>query len=181
MKELTTERLVLNGFTMDDVPDVFEYAKTNLVGPSAGWAPHKDMDETARIVKDFIETGVFAVRLKETGRVIGSLGLHDTSLSRAIRSLRGIELGYVLNPEYWGHGFMTEAAAAAVKYAFDDMGIQVIWCGYFEGNDRSSRVQEKLGMRECYIKFTEVKALDDTFVEHINFLSREMFHKATGQ
>lgn len=181
MKELITDRLILNGFTMNDIPDVYSYAKTDLVGPPAGWSPHKDMGETSEIVKNFIETDVFAIRSRDTCRVIGSLGLHDTSVSRAIRSLRGIELGYVLSPDYWGRGIMTEAASAAVRYAFYEMGIEIIWSGYFEGNERSRGVQEKLGMRECYIKFTEVMALNDTFVEHINFLTREMFEKAAAK
>ena len=181
MKEIITDRLILNGFTADDVNDVFEYAKTDLVGPNAGWAPHKDIDETRAVVDDYIKTNVFAIRLRDTGRVIGSLGLHETSICSGIRCLSGIEMGYVLSPDHWGSGYMTEAARAAAKYAFDELGYQVIWCGYFEDNDRSRRVQEKLGMRECYVKFTEVKVLDDTFVEHINFATKEMLENAMNK
>ena len=43
---LYTERLIIRPLAVSDAEDMFEYAKTNLVGPKAGWAPHININET---------------------------------------------------------------------------------------------------------------------------------------
>ena len=43
---IKTERLILRNIAMGDVEDMYEYAKTSLVGPTAGWKPHGSTYET---------------------------------------------------------------------------------------------------------------------------------------
>lgn len=57
-------------------------------------------------------------------------------------------LGYWLSRSAWGAGLMSEAAAAVVADAFRDPVVREIRSGVFEGNERSMRVQEKLGFVE---------------------------------
>ena len=52
---LRTERLILRPWTLDDVADMYEYAKVEGVGIWAGWLPHKDKEESRRIVESFIK------------------------------------------------------------------------------------------------------------------------------
>ena len=52
---LRTERLILRPWTLDDVDDMYEYAKVEGVGIWAGWLPHKDKEESRRIVENFIK------------------------------------------------------------------------------------------------------------------------------
>ncbi len=177
---IETERLILREFNINDVPDVFEYASNELVGPAAGWKPHESVDESQGIVEDFIKSGTIAVTLKDTSKVIGSIGFHDTSVSKLMKCLKGLELGYILGADFWGRGYMTEAVRAAVEHRFSESGLDIIWCGYFDGNERSRRVQDKLGFRECYTKTTECAALGKTFFEHISFLTREIYFSHKG-
>ena len=52
---LKTERLILRPWTLDDVDDMYEYAKVEGVGIWAGWLPHKDREESKNIVESFIK------------------------------------------------------------------------------------------------------------------------------
>ena len=40
---------------------------------------------------------------------------------------------------------MPEAAREVLRHGFEDLGMTTIWCGYYDGNQKSKRVQEKLG------------------------------------
>ena len=81
--------------------------------------------------------------MKETSKVIGSISLHfHSDLADADDEA---ELGYWLGVPYWGKGLMTEAGRRIVQHGFEDLGLRQIWAGYYDGNDRSKRVQEKLG------------------------------------
>ncbi|MCM1227237.1 MAG: GNAT family N-acetyltransferase [Clostridium sp.] len=55
------------------------------------------------------------------------------------------ELGYWLGEPFRGKGYMPEAASVLLKRGFDELGMTTIWCGYYERNQKSKRVQEKLG------------------------------------
>ena len=55
------------------------------------------------------------------------------------------ELGYWIGKPYWGQGLIPEAAGAILRHAFENLGMRAVWCGYYDGNEKSRRVQEKLG------------------------------------
>ena len=58
------------------------------------------------------------------------------------------ENGYWMAPKYVGQGIATEAANAAIRYAFGHLGAKAISIGYFEGNEPSRRIVEKLGFQK---------------------------------
>ena len=41
---------------------------------------------------------------------------------------------------------MIETERLILRHAFEDLDMRVVWCGYYEGNEKSKRVQEKLGL-----------------------------------
>ncbi len=57
------------------------------------------------------------------------------------------ELGYWIGKPFWGQGLVPEAAREILRHAFEDIGMAKVWCGYYEGNTKSKRVQEKLKLR----------------------------------
>ena len=74
--EFTTERLILRPWTIADAEDLYNYAKDERVGPIAGWAPHKSVEESAEIIQTvFAQKEVYAVALKENNRAIGCIGI----------------------------------------------------------------------------------------------------------
>ena len=46
---------------------------------------------------------------------------------------------------YWGQGLIPEAVREIMRHGFDDLNLEKMWCGYFDGNTKSKRVQEKCG------------------------------------
>lgn len=85
----------------------------------------------------------------ETGRVIGSLGLHPswTEEDPAYRGLRAKEIGYVLAKDCWGRGLMPEAVRAVLAFCFERCSLDAVTVGHFAGNRQSERVIEKCGFR----------------------------------
>lgn len=77
MKTLETERLILRTWEPEDVNDLYEYAKDPRVGPIAGWASHKSIDESMLILKSCIENdNSWAIELKDCKKVIGMVKIH---------------------------------------------------------------------------------------------------------
>lgn len=146
MQTIETPRLILRQWTEEDAADVFKYAKDPRVGPMAGWEPHKNIEESRKIICNIFlpNNDCWAIVWRQTGKVIGSLGLHNDAHRPGIY---GRELGYVLSPDYWGRGIMHEAAGAAVAFGFDEMSLELISVYHYPHNSSSRRVIEKCGFR----------------------------------
>jgi len=145
--QLVTERLVLRGWSESDLRDLYEYASVEGVGENAGWDHHRSLEESRRILESFIQhKKTFAIQLKGSGKVIGSVGLEARDEDAGLNEdLRGREIGYVLSKDYWGRGLMTEAVTAVIRYCFQELNFDYLTCGHFDYNDRSRRVVEKCG------------------------------------
>lgn len=140
---IETIRLILRPIALADQHDVFDYASSPLVGPNAGWKPHVALQESIDFIqycikkRDFGQPGNYAIVLKDTKKMIGTIEVHTYKQHKG-------EIGFVLHPEYWGKGIMTEASKALIIYAFELLGLSRLTYGYFLFNDRSKRVCEKL-------------------------------------
>lgn len=174
MIQLETERLRLREFTLDDAEDMYHYAKDARVGPMAGWAPHRSMEETKEVIQLFIaEQDVWAIVLKDTGRVIGSIGLHERKPDPAVQHEAQREIGYVLSPDYWGKGYVPEAVREVQRYGFEQLELERIWCGYYSYNDRSRRVVEKCGFTYAFTKQQQLTRLDGRTVDFLVYMIQQ--------
>ena len=144
--QLETLRLILRPVVPEDLADIFAYSSEPEVGPNAGWKPHETEAETWEIMQQIFldQEDVFAVVLKEEGRLIGTAGLIPDS-RRSNPQYR--MLGYAIGKCYWGRGLMTEAAKALVAYGLSKPGIRYISAYCYPDNQRSQRVLEKCGFR----------------------------------
>jgi len=142
---IETERLILRMWNKKDAADLYAYAKNPNVGPHAGWKPHESVQESKYIIMNmFLIHECWAITWKETGQLIGSIGLEDDKFRPFIKSK---ELGYSLDEAFWGKGIMTEAAKALIKYSFETMKLDVLMIRTGESNLRSQRVIEKCGFK----------------------------------
>ncbi len=170
---LTTERLTLRPFRLGDLDDFFEYASEDGVGQMAGWAPHENKITTLEILNKFInEKKTFAI--VKDGKVIGSLGIEKYNEEKFPEFVdkKAREIGYVLGKPYWGHGLMPEAVKEVVRYCFEDLGCDLLFCGHFVWNKQSARVQEKCGFHfyKAGKYTTRMGTVEDDIV---NILTRE--------
>lgn len=176
---LETERLLLRPWIEDDAEDLYQYAKNPEVGPIAGWPIHTSVDNSREIIKGVLsEPETYAVVLKKTGKPIGCIGLMIGEKSNIeIREDEG-EIGYWIGQPYWGRGLIPEAVDELMRYAFEDLQLKKLWCGYFEGNVKSKRVQEKCGFRYHHTEENKFcSLLDDMRTEHFTCITKELWLK----
>lgn len=145
---LETERLILRKMCVEDAQDMYEYSKKPEVTEYLTWSPHPDEVYTRNYlsylatryrVGDFYD---WAITLKESGKMIGTCGFTRFDFTNDVA-----EVGYVLNPEYWGCGIAAEALLEVIKFGFLNLDIHRAEGKYIEGNEKSRRVMEKVGMK----------------------------------
>lgn len=150
-KIIRTERLILRAFLPSDLADFYEYASIKGVGEMAGWHHHESIEKSEEILNNFIsEDKTFAICLKQSGKVIGSLGVEKYGMEEKLTEFNGYkgrEIGYVLSKDYWGKGIMPEAVTAVINYLFCDLNFDFLTCGYYDFNSQSKRVQQKCGFK----------------------------------
>lgn len=176
MRDIITRRLILRPWQLSDSKDLYEYSKSELVGPRAGWKPHKSEEESKETIKMFIKNNdSYAIVLKEENKVIGGIGLHKRKPDSSLKALKQREIGYVLNPNYWGNEYIPEAVKALIEYGFMEMNLDLIWCGHFDFNSNSKRVNEKCGFNYKFTKKEILKSLDNMEVNvlYYNILRNE--------
>ena len=83
--------------------------------------------------------GQWVAEEKATGTAIGRIGIYDPD------GWPGLEVGWSLAREHWGKGYATEGGAAALRYAFDIVGVAHVVSLIQPDNAASIRVAEKLG------------------------------------
>lgn len=173
--KLTTERLLLRPWNESDAESLYEYAKDPEVGPIAGWPVHTSVENSREIIREVLSAEeTYAVCLKENGKAVGSIGLMVGIASNLNLSDTEGEIGYWIGVPFWGQGLIPEAVKELLRHGFEDLKLEKIWCGYFEGNEKSKRVQEKCGFtyhhtnRDIYWKL-----MDDVRTEHVTCMSRE--------
>ena len=143
---METERLILDSIRESDKEDYF----INI-------SHDKKVLDTficryAETLEDFDfssypgRSDLFAVRLKETGKLIGIITFFDETADSC-------EIGYGIGSGYWGHGYATEAVRRFLDYLFAEKGLHAVYASFFTGNDASQRVMEKCGM--TYDHFAE--------------------------
>ena len=153
------------------------------VGPAAGWRPVSNLEESRKILQSFCKQSdeLCAITLKDSGRAIGSLGLHpDEKRDATLQSVTRM-LGYVLDEPFWGLGYMTEAAQGALRFAFDQMNLELVSVYHFPFNNRSRRVIEKCGfhyegtLRRAFLRY-DGAILDDMLYS----ITRDEFYTIYG-
>ncbi|THD66328.1 GNAT family N-acetyltransferase [Robertkochia marina] len=147
MKVITeTDRLYLRAFILDDSEHFFKMNADEAVVRYTGDLPFKDEEEALHFLSGYKEydkygIGRWAVIRKEDEAFLGWCGLKfhpEESIT---------EVGFRFYQEYWGEGYATEAAAAAVRFGFTDKKFVQIHAHAHRNNKASIRVLEKLGMQ----------------------------------
>lgn len=174
---LQTKRLILRPWASDDAEELYRYAKDPKVGPIAGWPPHTSVENSREIIRDVLSSPeTYAVVLKETGLPVGSIGLLFEEAANAPVSEGEAEIGYWIGVPYWGRGLIPEAVREIQRYAFEELKLHGLWCGYYDGNHNSQRVQEKCGF-EYHHSNNDVpcELIGDKRTVHFTYLSKERY------
>ncbi len=161
-----------------DAESLYKYARDPSVGPIAGWPVHTSVENSREIIRDILSAeGSYAVTIKPDDKAVGSIGLMVGGASNLDLPDNEAEIGYWIGVPLWGHGYITEAAREVVRYAFEELGMTTLWCGYFDGNDRSRRVGEKCGFRHHRSEEREWPLIGKTVLQHITRLTKEEWER----
>lgn len=174
-KNSETERLILRPWDEADAESLYEYAKDDRVGPIAGWPPHTSVENSREVMKNVLSAPeTYAVCLKEDNKAIGSIGLMIGKQSNLDLPENEGEIGYWIGVPFWGQGLIPEATRELIRHAFADLHLETLWCGYFDGNEKSKRCQEKCGFTYHHTNEDIYwKLMDDIRTEHITRLTKE--------
>ena len=172
---LETERLILRRWEESDAERLYQYAKDPDVGPIAGWPPHQSVDESLDVIRNvFNGREAYAICLKTDNKAIGAIELKLNGNTDMTERDDECELGYWLGKPFWGQGIVPEAAREMLRHAFEDIGMQKVWCGYYEGNLKSKRVQEKCGFRyQWTTEGVDVPLMHETRTGHVNLMTKD--------
>ncbi|RKD69549.1 ribosomal-protein-alanine N-acetyltransferase [Sinobaca qinghaiensis] len=146
---LETDRLLLRKIILTDVDDIFEFSSDPEVAYHMTWEANRSRQETlTNFLKPVIKgydsgsSAEWAVVHKESGKVIGTCSLIDWSNEH-----HKAEIAYVLNRQYWGSGFTTEAGNEVIKYGFNTLQLNRMEGRCDIDNPGSEKVMLKLGMQ----------------------------------
>lgn len=172
---LETERLILRPFKDSDTESIYEYAKDPRVGPIAGWPVHTSVENSREIIRNVLAVPeTYAVCLKTDGKAIGSIGLMIGEKSNLNLPDNESEIGYWIGVPFWGQGLIPEAMKELIRHAFNDLNLDRLWCGYFDGNEKSKHCQEKCGFEYHHTnKDIHWELMDDIRTEHITTLGKD--------
>lgn len=180
---LQTERLILRPWEEDDAESLYEYAKDPAVGPIAGWPPHTSVENSREIIRDVLSADeTYAVCLKKDNRAIGSIGLISPAQSHTALGADELEIGYWIGVPFWGRGLIPEATERLIRHAFEDLGCSALWCGYYEGNEKSKRCQEKTGFTFHHIeRDVPCELMGDVRTEYFTRLTKDEWLRRQNQ
>lgn len=147
--EMETDRLYLREFQEDDWGAVHKYASLEQVSRNQPWGPNT-IEETKAFVEEALADSkktprtryIFAIVLKEHQELIGAVEINIRSTAN-----KSGEIGYIVNPDYWGKGVATEAASMMIDFGFNELVLHRIYATCAPENEGSQKVLEKLGMR----------------------------------
>ena len=175
---LETKRLILRPWQESDAESLYEYAKDPEVGPPAGWPPHTGVENSRELIRNVLSAPeTYAVCLKD-GTAVGSVGLKLKGNTDMTDREDECELGYWIGRPFWGQGLIPEAARELLRYAFEELHMRAVWCGYYEGNEKSHRVQQKLGFVYQYTtQDLDIPLLNEKRTGHTSVLTKQQWEK----
>ena len=148
MHELRTERLLLRRWRPEDrAPFAALNADPEVMQHFPSLLTRRESDRQADRIEAFMQRagwGLWAMEERATGRFLGFTGLARPGFEAPF--MPAVEIGWRLERAAWGHGFATEAAREAARFAFDDLALGEIVSLAVVANERSRAVMRRLGM-----------------------------------
>ena len=154
--QLETERLILRDFVSEDWAAVNAYQQDERY-----WRFYDRQEDGAADRREIVQRFVadqqrqprrsyqLAITLKDGGRLIGNVGVRLRRLvDYGVPEVSyEADIGYELDPKHWGRGYATEAAAAMVAFAFEELKVHRIWAYCLAENEASWRLLERVSFK----------------------------------
>jgi ribosomal-protein-serine acetyltransferase len=171
---IVTPRLILRPPTLDDL-DSIQTAKEEAWSDLQLWMSWAVDNQRSR---EAMETSIRRVMDYQNQAGIALAGIHRINGDFVVRTALDLtdeqdvyETGYWAAAKYAGRGMATEAANAAIRYAFGHLGARAISIGFFDGNEASRRIVEKLGFQKLRVAHNAaIRCLDGTRLDRHEYI-----------
>ena len=173
MNEIKTDRLRLRHWKEEDATDLYQIASNPDVAIPSGWPPHESEQQSRELIKTTLaHPKNFAIVIKGSNKVIGSIGVHPTP---KIELAEGeVEVGFWIGEPYWNQGYASEALKAMTEALLEDPNVTAVWTYFGEHHPIARRLIKNQGFevekaeyisfplvhesRKCYFARKEIKA-----------------------
>ena len=166
--DIKTDRLLLRKFQVNDAEEIFAtWTSDERVAKYTSWYAHKNIEDTKSYVGYMTskkELSDYNWIIELDNKIIGSI---NVCYSNEYLEIAGI--AYVLGYEYWGNGYITEAAKAVIQFLFNDVNYRKIIAGCDSENIGSSKVMEKIGMKREAVLREHIKRKDGTWGDDFQY------------
>jgi RimJ/RimL family protein N-acetyltransferase len=145
-----TPRLKISQLIADDAEALFQYRSDPTVCRYQSFEP-SSLDDAKALINDLQSNSFdvpgswfqFGIRLRETGLLIGDLGVHFMDYDS-----RQVEIGFTLAPDYQGRGYGTEAVSALIDYLLGPLHKHRVFASVDPRNKASIALMNRIGMRQ---------------------------------
>lgn len=176
MERISTSRLILRNFSVDDAESLLGY----LSNPRVNCFLSEKITTKEEAISDAEEKSKddshIAVSLKDNDCVIGELFyMYEEPDTYSV--------GWNFNAEYEGKGYASESARALLKYLFEEKGARRLYAYVEDDNYRSQKLSEKLGMRKegCFLEFISFTKYEDGTPKYENTFQYALLKKEWEQ
>ncbi|MCI5918955.1 MAG: GNAT family N-acetyltransferase [Roseburia sp.] len=145
-EQIKTERLVIRPYLLQDVDGLVNLLTNSEITKTFMVPEFDSLEQAENLAKKLVsfsqveDTGHLEYGIYLDGKIIGFI--NDCGIEE-----EEIEIGYVIHPDYQGHGYATEAVKA-ILLELQEMGFQKVTAGYFSENKASYHVMKKCGMTQ---------------------------------
>ena len=145
-KILETERLIIRKLSQNDFDDLAIMLKDVdvMYAWEHGFSDEEVQEWLNNNIKRYEETGMgyFAAINKETGKLVGQIGLVLSVINLESR----VTLGYIMKKEFWNMGYAYEGARALIDFTFNVLGEKKVIADIRPENINSVNLAKKWGM-----------------------------------
>ncbi len=146
-----SRRLAMAPIAREDAQALFPIMSDARVSTYLTWAPHRDVGETSRLIESLIaatdDGRGYHWTIREGEHVRGLISLIDVRRTHRLWTLDRAEISYLVDPNYQGRGFATEATAAVLQPAFEVLHLNKLIISHTTANAASGKIPQRLGFR----------------------------------
>lgn len=136
---IVTERLILRGKKASDAKEMFVYFSNHTVRRFLSGRAPNSLAQLRYLIRRTVSPHNWVIIDKKSGKLIGDIELYNIVEGKIA------EIGYILNPDFWGKGYMSEALEGVLEVAFKHMMLHRIWLRTMSDNSRSLGLIHKFG------------------------------------
>ena len=144
------DRIYLRPFNLSDASTLLKWGQDEYYQRLAGFGHYQNLGDAEKAAGQYAARKYsYALCLRQSQKMIGLVELYERGVrTKELQATK--EIGFLLDKDFSGHGYMTEALKIVLDYAFQKLNQTEIWAGVFENNLRSKKLLMRLGFKFIY-------------------------------